>query len=161
MACHAALLVRSLQSVHEEGRVTHHGIIEAGQPLHLCKLLHRLLQHSNSVLTLGHLHILRSLAHCALVNVDGANHRLRIALRHHQGYQTRSRAHVKYPRAPSGPGAQKHPVSTDLHRTMVLEDSKMFKPKCHFGCKDIKISYHSCIFSRKSCTFAPQLWKKQ
>ena len=85
------------------------------------------MENMNPILERTLVNILASLNASVLVNVYGKNDCLGIALRHHQGNQSRTCSYVKDMVSSFCPSSQQYTVCTHFHGTFVLVNGELLK----------------------------------
>jgi hypothetical protein len=75
--------------------------------------------------------IATSLSNSISIYIDSLNHCLTIALCKHQGYESRTRTHIKQTAIVRniGPSSKQYAIGAYLHSTLIIRYYKLLKPK--------------------------------
>ena len=129
MPCHVPLRLRAFHGLHKVRRIRHDGV-KTSVPFFRC-LPDIKPFHLHPVRPGRTGHVFTSLLHGRFVNIDGGYKGIRIPLGQHQSNQSASGTNVKHPPCPVHlrPCADQHPVSADLHGTLIMKNYKLLELK--------------------------------
>ena len=70
-----------------------------------------------------------------MVDINGIDNGMTVALGYHQGNDTATRAHIKHAMSAchGAPGSQQHAIGTHLHRRAVIDHGKLLESEYFFS----------------------------